>query len=97
MSTPTPTITASTTTNASSATASCISAVPGKNGYVPPSACNALYFYNPSFAAAIVFSIIFGIITGVHLIQAISYRKVGLFLDRSDKMFMPLTMFGHTW
>ncbi|KIM72946.1 hypothetical protein PILCRDRAFT_803227 [Piloderma croceum F 1598] len=80
MSTPTTTIAASTTTNLSSATTSCISAVPGKNGFVPPSACNALYSYNPSFAAAIIFTVISGIITGVHLIQAISYRKILLLL-----------------
>lgn len=89
MSTPTTTIAASAATNPSSATTSCVSAVPGKNGYVPPSACNALYSYNPSFVAAVIFTIIFGVITGVHLIQAISYRRVSSLLDRSDKMFMP--------
>ena len=78
MSTPTTTITASTTLSSSGATASCVSAVPGKYGYVPPTACNALYGYNPSFAAAIAFAVIFGIVTGAHLIQAVSYRRVSL-------------------
>jgi len=88
MSTPTTTIAVSTTTASSSATTSCVSAVPGKNGYVPPSACNAVYDYNPSFAAAIIFAVTFGILTGVHLIQAVSYRRVsslsGLLYENCD-------------
>src|ERR1700677_181516 len=76
MSTPTTTTAASATTSSSSASASCVSAVPGKNGYVPPSACNALYAYNPSFAAAVIFSVLFGVVTVTHIVQAISYRKV---------------------
>jgi hypothetical protein len=63
-------------TSTSPASTSCVSAMPGKNGYVPPTACNALYGYYPSFAAAIIFGLLFGIATVAHLIQAISYRKV---------------------
>lgn len=72
MSTPSNTIAASVTT---SPTATCVTAVPGKYGYVPPAACNSLYNYNPSLAAAAIFTVIFGIATGAHLVQAISYRK----------------------
>lgn len=60
-----------------SPTASCISGLtPDKNGYVPPEACNANYSYYPSFAAAVIFSVIFGLVFTVHLIQGIAYRKV---------------------
>ena len=70
MSTPTSNATAS-------PTATCISGLtPDKNGYVPPEACNANYAYYPSFAAAVIFSVVFGLAFTIHLIQGISYRKV---------------------
>lgn len=52
-----------TATSTASATATCTSAVPDKNGYTPPDACGAIYPYYPSFAAAILFSILFGAAT----------------------------------
>ncbi|CZS96245.1 related to phospholipid-translocating ATPase [Rhynchosporium graminicola] len=65
----------STTTFIPSSTASCIRVPPGKNGYVPAWACDANYSYNPSFAGAIVFAIIFGICLFLHIFQAIHYSK----------------------
>ncbi|KAF8851215.1 RTA1 domain-containing protein, partial [Acephala macrosclerotiorum] len=48
---------------------------PDKNGYVPPGTCNALYDYYPSFAAAVIFSVLFGILTVAHIVQAAMYKK----------------------
>ncbi|KAJ4986220.1 RTA1 domain-containing protein [Stagonosporopsis vannaccii] len=48
---------------------------PGPNGYVPAEACNALWVYFPNFAAAVAFSVLFGILTIAHLGQAIAYRN----------------------
>ncbi|KAI1011154.1 hypothetical protein LB504_002458 [Fusarium proliferatum] len=65
----------STATTASSATATCTTAVPGKYGRVPVDACNANYFFDPSFAANLAFCVLFGVTTMVHLIQAILFKK----------------------
>lgn len=48
---------------------------PDKNGYVPPGSCGALWNYNPSFPAAIAFSVLFGALLIAHLAQAIQYKK----------------------
>ncbi|KAF3035582.1 hypothetical protein E8E12_006798 [Didymella heteroderae] len=54
----------------------CTAAVPGKYGRVDDySACNAYYTYNPCFAAAILFSVLFGILTVSHTTQAFWYKK----------------------
>jgi hypothetical protein len=50
-------------------------ATPGLDGYVPAEACNALWPYFPKFAAAMAFSVLFGILTIAHLTQAIMYRN----------------------
>ncbi|CAN9431593.1 unnamed protein product [Alternaria sp. RS040] len=50
-------------------------ATPGIDGYVPADACNALWVYFPNFAAAVAFSVLFGILTIVHLTQAVVYRN----------------------
>ncbi|CAA9964987.1 RTA1 domain-containing protein [Pyrenophora teres f. maculata] len=50
-------------------------ATPGRDGYVPAEACNALWVYSPNFAAAVVFSILFGMLTIAHLCQAVVYRN----------------------
>jgi hypothetical protein len=68
-----PTSVASTTT--STATPSCTTAVPGKYGHVPVTACNSYYNYDPSFTAAITFSVLFGIVTTVQTVEAFSFRK----------------------
>ncbi|KZP21951.1 hypothetical protein FIBSPDRAFT_931388 [Athelia psychrophila] len=62
-------------TTTASPTATCVTVTPGKNGYVPPEACNANYAYDPSFAAAVVTSIFFGLLLALHLFQGILYRK----------------------
>jgi hypothetical protein len=62
----------------STATGSCVTVTPGKYGYVPEYACNANYNYDPSFAAALIFSIIFGVTTFYHIYQAIFYKKIRL-------------------
>jgi hypothetical protein len=48
---------------------------PDKNGYVPPGTCGALWEYYPSFGAAILFSVIFGMLLIAHIAQAIHYKK----------------------
>ncbi|KAL7760337.1 hypothetical protein ACKLNR_010427 [Fusarium oxysporum f. sp. zingiberi] len=65
----------STATTTSSATATCTTAVPGKYGRVPVDACNANYFFDPSFAANLALCVLFGMTTMVHLIQAILFKK----------------------
>ena len=72
------TITSTTSTTTASATGSCITVTPGKDGYVPEWACNSNYNYNPSFVAALIFAIIFGITTFAHIYQAFAYKKVRL-------------------
>lgn len=47
---------------------------PDKYGWVPPSECDALYLYYPSFGAAIAAAVIFGILTMVHFVQATMYK-----------------------
>lgn len=59
----------------STAAPTCVTAVPGKNGYVPLGACNAKWPYEPSYAAAISLSTLFGIVTLAHLVLAILHRK----------------------
>ncbi|KAL4747874.1 hypothetical protein BDW72DRAFT_215156 [Aspergillus terricola var. indicus] len=47
---------------------------PDANGYVPPDQCNALYQYYPSFAAAVAFSVLFGVLMITHFAQATAYK-----------------------
>ncbi|GFF54145.1 protein RTA1 [Aspergillus udagawae] len=47
---------------------------PDANGYVPPSECNALYQYYPSFGAALAFSVLFGILMITHFVQATVHK-----------------------
>ncbi|EED20995.1 RTA1 domain protein [Talaromyces stipitatus ATCC 10500] len=57
------------------ATDSCTPTIaPDKNGYVPPTECNALYNYYPSFATAVAFSVLFGIILVTHIVQMFVYK-----------------------
>ncbi|KAF2678302.1 hypothetical protein K458DRAFT_409045 [Lentithecium fluviatile CBS 122367] len=63
------------TTTTPTPTSYCTTAVPGKYGYVPPDACNAQWAYAPSFAAAVVFALLFGLLTLAHIALAISFRK----------------------
>lgn len=50
-------------------------ATPASHGYVPAEACNALWQYSPSFATAIIFSVLFGALAIAHLAQALVYRN----------------------
>jgi hypothetical protein len=55
----------------------CIQTItPDKNGYVPPGTCNALYNYYPSFAAAIVVALLFGVLSVAHIVLAAKYKMV---------------------
>lgn len=63
------------TSTSDSFLASCTTAVPGKYGYVPVTACNSNYNYDPSFSAAVAVSVIFGILTVAHLVEAIIFKK----------------------
>jgi hypothetical protein len=76
MATATTTSSSLTSSTASSATASCTTAVPGKYGYVPPDACNAQWNFNPSFAAAIAFAVLFGMSAIGHIVQGVYFKKV---------------------
>jgi len=55
--------------------ANCVKATPGPNGNVPITACNSYYNYDPQFAPAVAVAVIFGILTTVHLVEAIALRK----------------------
>ncbi|KAJ6579164.1 RTA1 domain-containing protein [Mycena vulgaris] len=48
--------------------------IPDKNGYVPPGTCHALYNFYPSFAAAVLFSVLFGAVTVLHIVQAVKHK-----------------------
>lgn len=66
---------------------------PDKNGFVPPSECNALYRFYPSFGAAILFSILFGIVTVTHISQAAAYKKASSFpgwvgVEKADELML---------
>jgi len=49
---------------------------PDKNGYVPPGTCGSLYNYYPSFICAMIFSLVFGILTIAHIVQASMLKSV---------------------
>jgi hypothetical protein len=56
----------------------CVTAVPGRYGHVPIDACNSYYNFDPSFAAAIAFAVLFGMSAVGHSAQAVIYKKVSL-------------------
>lgn len=51
------------------------SGTPDANGYLPPGTCGAIYDYYPSFAAAVMFALMFGLLTATHIWQAARHRK----------------------
>lgn len=57
-------------------TATCVTATPGKYGYVPPDACNSNYNYFPNYGAAIAVTVLFGLVTLAHVVQAFVYKRV---------------------
>jgi hypothetical protein len=52
---------------------------PDENGYLPPGTCNAHWNYYPSFSAAAAFAVLFAILTGLHVWQAATLKKVRTF------------------
>ncbi|CAN9107352.1 unnamed protein product [Alternaria alternata] len=64
-----------TTPSSTATTPECTTAIPGPYGYVPPSSCNALYLYKPSFSVTVAFAVLFGLLTIVHIFLAIFHRK----------------------
>ncbi|KAJ7763999.1 RTA1 domain-containing protein [Mycena maculata] len=48
--------------------------IPDKNGFVPPGTCHALYDFYPSFAAAVLFSVFFGVVTALYIAQAVKCK-----------------------
>jgi hypothetical protein len=56
--------------------ASCTTAVPGKYGNVPIDACNSYYNFNPQYAPALAVTVLFGVLTTVHIAEAIIFKKV---------------------
>ncbi|KAJ5156369.1 hypothetical protein N7492_009172 [Penicillium capsulatum] len=65
-----------TTSTSATSTPTCLDIEPGKNGYLPPEACDVILFYAPSFGAAILFCVLFGLTTMAHLFQAVQYKKL---------------------
>ncbi|KAF2839778.1 hypothetical protein M501DRAFT_1050376 [Patellaria atrata CBS 101060] len=53
----------------------CITYTPGPHGEVPVDACNSRYLATPSFSWAVVFLVIFAILTVAQIAQAIIFRK----------------------
>ncbi|KAL9487834.1 hypothetical protein ACSS6W_000111 [Trichoderma asperelloides] len=59
----------------STVAATCTTAVPDANGYVPPDACNANYGFYPRWEDNAAFAIAFSLTTCAHLAQAIVLKK----------------------
>ncbi|GAA92998.1 hypothetical protein ASPFODRAFT_55255 [Aspergillus luchuensis CBS 106.47] len=66
----------STTTSALASTQTCTNPKPGKNGYLPPEACDDILLYVPSLAAAVLFCVLYGLTLICHGVQAFLYKKV---------------------
>ncbi|CAG7936096.1 unnamed protein product [Penicillium salamii] len=62
-------------TASATSTATCVTVSPGKNGYLPPESCDVILYYVPSFGAAILFCVLFGLVSLLHTVQAIVYKK----------------------
>lgn len=54
----------------------CTTAIPGAKGNVPIDACNSYYNYDPAFAPAVAVAVIFGVLTALHIVEAVIFRKV---------------------
>lgn len=74
MATPATTLLATQTSDAPVET--CTTAVPGKHGAVPPTACNSNYLFEPSFSTNLVFCILFSVALIIHVFQMVHFRKV---------------------
>ncbi|KAJ6445102.1 RTA1 domain-containingprotein [Purpureocillium lavendulum] len=69
------TVAASMSSTSLTASPTCTTAVPDKNGYVPPDSCNANYGFYPQWEDNVAFAIAFGLATAAHLAQAIILKK----------------------
>ncbi|PYI01472.1 RTA1 domain protein [Aspergillus sclerotiicarbonarius CBS 121057] len=76
-----------TTTTAIAPTQTCTNPKPGKNGYLPPEACDVILLYVPSLAAAVLFCVLYGLTLICHGIQAFLYKK----------RYAWVIMMGATW
>lgn len=63
-------------TTTASNSPSCTTAVPDKYGHVPFDACNSYYNFDPNFEAAVAVAVLFGLLTAIHIAEAIIYKKV---------------------
>ncbi|GLA86055.1 hypothetical protein AtubIFM56815_010305 [Aspergillus tubingensis] len=78
---------ATTTSALASSTQTCTNPKPGKNGYLPPEACDDILLYVPSLAAAVLFCVLYGLTLICHGIQAFLYKK----------RYAWVIMMGATW
>ncbi|KAK3291081.1 RTA1 like protein-domain-containing protein [Chaetomium fimeti] len=53
----------------------CLYVTPGPNGYVPHTACNANYNFDPQFASAVAVAVLFGVLSAMHVFEAIIFKK----------------------
>ncbi|KAA8651149.1 hypothetical protein EYZ11_009425 [Aspergillus tanneri] len=79
------------TTSSSTTSPTCTTPKPGKNGYLPPEACDVILYYVPSFAAAGLFCVLFGVSMIWHGVQGFMYKKVEsmrtlTLMDSADSM-----------
>ncbi|KAH8888527.1 hypothetical protein GQ53DRAFT_795708 [Thozetella sp. PMI_491] len=72
---PTPTSTQSPTAAAESSAPSCTTAIPGQYGNVPIDACNSNWNFDPQFVPAVAVSVMFGLLTLGHIVEAVVYKK----------------------
>ncbi|KAJ6784772.1 hypothetical protein PWT90_05732 [Aphanocladium album] len=89
---PTPTL-LERATAASAVTPSCTTAIPDKNGYVPPESCNANYGFYPNWQENMVFAVLFALTTAAHLAQAIVYKKASAKDQQNSNYVMLSTLF----
>ncbi|GCB18915.1 sphingoid long-chain base transporter RSB1 [Aspergillus awamori] len=78
---------ASATSALASSTQTCTNPKPGKNGYLPPEACDSILLYVPSLAAAVLFCVLYGLTLICHGVQAYLYKK----------RYAWVIMMGATW
>jgi hypothetical protein len=70
-----PTASGTPTVNPEDFASGCVTAVPGKNGYVPPGACNSYYNFDPQPEPAIAVAVLFALFTTAHVVEAFVFKK----------------------
>ncbi|PLB46365.1 hypothetical protein P170DRAFT_477246 [Aspergillus steynii IBT 23096] len=71
----TTTVSPTTASPLSTAIPTCTTPKPGKNGYLPPEACDVILYYVPSFGAAVFFCVLYGLLMIAHIVQGFMYKK----------------------